>query len=60
MKVLAWYTVVFSGLLIIGLILSAVKVVPPPPFTLIEAIGWAVLMVPVLILGILVIGKRNK
>ena len=57
MKALAWYTVVFNGLLIIALILAAVGVVPPAPFTLLEDIAWAVLTVPVLVLGILIIRK---
>lgn len=57
MKALAWYTVVFNGLLIITLILAAVGVVPPAPFTLLEDIAWAVLTVPVVILGILVIRR---
>ncbi len=57
MKALAWYTVVFNGLLIIALILAALGVVPPAPFTLLEDIAWAVLTVPVLVLGILVIRK---
>ena len=57
MKVLAWYTVVFNALIIITLILAAVGVVPPAPFTLLEDIAWAVLTVPVIVLGTLVIKR---
>ena len=58
MKALAWYTIIFNALLIIALLLSAVGVVPPAPFTALEDIVWAVFTVPVLILGILVIRER--
>ncbi|MFC1862046.1 hypothetical protein ACFLT4_03620 [Chloroflexota bacterium] len=59
MKALAWYTVIFNGLLIIALILAAVGVVPPAPFSLLEDIAWAVLTLPVLILGILLIRNHG-
>ena len=59
MKALAWYTVIFNSLIIIVLILAAVGVVPPAPFTLIEDIVWAVFTVPVLILGILVVREYS-
>ncbi|MFC2072514.1 hypothetical protein ACFLUU_07440 [Chloroflexota bacterium] len=38
---------------------AAVGVAPPAPFTLIEDIAWAILTVPVVILGIMVI-KRSE
>lgn len=55
MKALAWYTAIFNILIIIFFILSMVGLVPPPPFTTFEGIAWAVLTVPVVILGILMI-----
>lgn len=59
MKALAWYTAIFNILIIIVFILSMVGLVPPPPFTTLEGIAWAVLTVPVVILGILVIKKTE-
>ncbi len=59
MKALAWYTIIFNGLLIIAFILAAAGVVPPAPFSLAEDIVWAVLTVPVLILGILAVKKTR-
>ncbi len=59
MKALAWYTTIYTALLIIVFILSIAGLVPPPPFTASEAVGWVVLSVPVLALGILVIKKRG-
>ncbi len=59
MKALAWYTIIFNGLLIIALILTAVGIVPPAPFSLFEDIAWAVLTVPVLILGILAVKETR-
>ena len=55
MKVLAWYTAVFNGLIIIALILVAVEVIPRPPFTPFENIFWAAVLLPVLVFGIRVI-----
>ncbi|MBI4185914.1 MAG: hypothetical protein HY530_00205 [Chloroflexi bacterium] len=57
MKALAWYTAIFNALIIIIFILAVAGVVPPPPFTASEGIVWAVLTVPVVILGILVIKR---
>ncbi len=57
MKALAWYTVVLNSLIIVALILVGVGVVPPAPFTLLEDIAWAVLTVPVIVLGILVVKR---
>ena len=59
MKALAWYTAVFSVLIILVFILSTAGLVPPPPLATFEGIVWAVLTVPVVILGILVI-KRSE
>ena len=57
MKALAWYTATFNILVIILFILSTAGLVPPPPFTTLERVGWAVLLVPVVILGIMVIKR---
>ena len=57
MKVLAWYTAVFNSLIIIALILTAVGVIPAAPFSLFEDVAWAILTIPVLVLGILVIKR---
>ncbi|MFC1990632.1 hypothetical protein ACFLU9_00570 [Chloroflexota bacterium] len=59
MRALAWYTAIFNILIIIVFILSMVGLVPPPPFTTFEAISWAVLTVPVVILGIMVIKRME-
>ena len=58
MKALAWYTVVFNLVLIILFILTSAGVVEAPPFSWLETILWAILTVPVIILGFLVI-KRD-
>jgi hypothetical protein len=58
MKALAWYTVIFSILVIIAFILFIADVIDTPPFTNFETIAWAVLMVPQVILGILVLKKK--
>ena len=57
MKALAWYATVFNVLVIIAFILLMVGVIPQPPFTAFEDIAWAVLSIPVVILGIMVIKK---
>ena len=57
MKALAWYTVIFSILIIIFFILSMIGLVPPPPFTTFEGVAWVVLTLPVVALGLLVIKK---
>ncbi len=57
MKALAWYTAIFNILIIIIFILSMAGLVPSPPFTTFEGVVWAVLTVPVVILGILVIRR---
>ena len=59
MKALAWYTAIFNILIIIVFILSMAGLVPPPPFTTLEGIAWAVLTVPVVLLGILVIKRME-
>ncbi|GAH55521.1 unnamed protein product [marine sediment metagenome] len=58
MKALAWYTVIFNALIIIALILTAVRVIPPAPFTAFEDILWIIFTLPVIVLGILVIRER--
>jgi hypothetical protein len=55
MKALAWYTIIFNILVIIAFILNLTGVIAKPPFTALEGIAWAVLTVPVVILGIMVI-----
>ncbi len=57
MRALAWYTAIFNILVIIFFILSMAGLVPPPPFTTFEGVAWAVLTVPVVILGILVLKR---
>ncbi|HJX14067.1 MAG TPA: hypothetical protein VJ377_11155 [Dehalococcoidales bacterium] len=59
MKALAWYSVVFSILVIIAFILFLVGVIAEPPFTTSEAVVWAVLTIPVVVLGIMVIRKKE-
>ncbi|OGO30718.1 MAG: hypothetical protein A2Z29_00655 [Chloroflexi bacterium RBG_16_56_11] len=59
MKALAWYTVIFSILIIIAFILFLAGVMDEPPFTNSEAIAWAVLTVPQIILGIMVLRNRD-
>ncbi|MFC1987425.1 hypothetical protein ACFLVH_02645 [Chloroflexota bacterium] len=59
MKALAWYTIIFNAIIIIVLILTGIGIIPPAPFTLLEDIVWAVLSVPVLILGILAVKKTG-
>ncbi|MEE8418725.1 MAG: hypothetical protein V3S02_01275 [Dehalococcoidales bacterium] len=51
MKILAWYTAVLNTLIIIALILLAVEVINPPPFSLYESIFWIVLTFPVVLFG---------
>lgn len=57
MKALAWYTTIFSIVVILLFILLTIGLVPPPPLTAFEDLAWAVLTVPVVILGIMVIKK---
>ncbi|MBI4303802.1 MAG: hypothetical protein HY665_05645 [Chloroflexi bacterium] len=59
MKALAWYTIIYNGLLIIAFILTAAGLIEAPPFTVLEDLVWALFTVPVLILGILCI-RRSK
>ncbi len=59
MRVLAWYTAIFNILIIIVFILAMTGLVPPPPFTTFEGAAWAVLTVPVVFLGILVIKRME-
>ncbi|MFH1031488.1 MAG: hypothetical protein V1767_02840 [Chloroflexota bacterium] len=57
MNALAWYTIIFNGLVIILFILSAAGLVAKPPMTVLEDIAWAVFSIPVFILGILALKK---
>lgn len=57
MKILAWYTIIISILMILAFILSVAKLIPPPPFTALEGIVWALAMVPVLFLGIIALKR---
>ena len=59
MKALAWYSIIFSILVIIAFILFMVDVIDTPPFTSFEAILWAVFMLPQVILGVLVLRKKE-
>ncbi len=51
MKALAWYAVIFNVLIIIALILAITEVIEKPPFSTLEGIAWAVLSLPVIVLG---------
>jgi hypothetical protein len=57
MKALAWYSIIFNILVIIAFILFLAGVMDEPPFTNLEAIAWAVLTIPTIILGWMVIKK---
>jgi hypothetical protein len=57
MKALAWYAIVFNILVVIAFMLLLTGVISQPPLTALEDIAWAVLSVPVVILGIMVIRK---
>ena len=59
MKALAWYTIIFEGMVLIGFILNAAGIVGMPPFTRFEVTAWAVFTVPVFILGILAARRRG-
>ncbi len=59
MKALAWYSAIFSGVVVLLFILLAAGLVPPPPLTVLEDILWAVLTIPVVVLGIKVIRKSE-
>lgn len=59
MRVLAWYTAIFNILIIIVFILAMTGLIPPPPFTTFEGIVWAVLTVPVVLLGVLMIRRME-
>ncbi len=59
MKALAWYSVIFSVLVIIAFILQVAGAIDKPPFTAFEGILWALFMVPIVILGILVLRKKE-
>ena len=59
MKALAWYTVIFNILIIIAFILFLAGAMDEPPFTNSEAVAWAALTVPVVILGLMVIRKKD-
>ena len=59
MKALAWYTIIFNILVIIAFILNLTGVISKPPFTAFEGIAWAVLTVPVVVLGVLVIRRME-
>jgi hypothetical protein len=52
MKILAWYAIVSSTVTILAFLLTMLKVIPPPPFTVLEDIVWMVAIVPILLLGI--------
>jgi len=51
MKVLGWYTVVFSVALILMMVATSAGIVDKPPFTWFETLIWAVFMLPIIILG---------
>lgn len=59
MKTLAWYSLIFNSLVVIALVLTALKVIPPAPFTALEDIAWIVLTIPVIILSISVIRESS-
>jgi len=59
MKALAWYTVVFSALVIIAFVLFLAGVMDKPPFSTSEAVLWAVLTIPQIILGVRVLRNRD-
>ena len=59
MKLLAWYSILFSILVIIAFILFMAGVLNPPPFTDLESIVWAVFMLPQIYLGVMVLRKKT-
>jgi hypothetical protein len=59
MKALAWYSVIFNILVIIAFILFLAGVMDEPPFSTLEAVAWAVLTVPVILLGVMVVSKSE-
>lgn len=59
MKLLAWYAIILNILVIIAFVLSLAGVMDTPPFSTVEQIVWAVLTVPVVILGWLVVRRQN-
>jgi prolipoprotein diacylglyceryltransferase len=59
MRALAWYSVIFNILVIIAFILFLADVLDRPPFSTLEAIAWVVLTLPVIILGVRVIGRSE-
>ena len=59
MKALAWYTIIFSILVIIAFILFLAGVINTPPFSKFEAIVWAVFMLPQIYLGVMVLRKKE-
>ena len=58
MKLLAWYSILFSILVIIAFILFMADVIKTPPFTDLESIVWAVFMLPQIYLGVMVLRKK--
>ena len=59
MKALAWYSIIFSILVIIAFILFITGAINPPPFTNFETIVWAVFMLPQIYLGVMVLRKKE-
>ena len=59
MKLLAWYAIVLNVLVIVAFVLSLTGVMDTPPFSNTEQIAWAILSVPVVILGWLVVRRDH-
>jgi len=59
MKLLAWYAIVLNILVIVAFVLSLAGVIDKPTSSNTEQIAWAVLSVPVVILGWLVVRRAH-
>jgi hypothetical protein len=51
MRLLGWYTLLFNLAVIALFILHAAGRIETPPFTALEDFAWAILSIPVVILG---------
>ena len=59
MKLLAWYAIVLNVLVIVAFVLSLTGVIDKPTSSNTEQIAWAILSVPVVILGWLVVRRDH-
>ena len=59
MRFLGWYALVFNLVVIAMFILHAAGRIETPPFTVLEDVVWAVVSVPVVILGAMATRHRK-